>query len=130
MGDLHAPILGSVVLSSATAWMVLHLLLGDEPLFHVAGLPSGAPGRAARLRRARRGRRPGLGRIRQAAAVAAARFQRLPASTTWLQPAVGGLTVGILGFFVPEVLGVGYDYVERVLNGDIVLGLDRRCWRC
>src|SRR6185503_1513175 len=36
MGDLHAPILGSVVLSSATSWMVLHLVLGDEPLFHVA----------------------------------------------------------------------------------------------
>src|SRR3954462_6087429 len=37
MGDLHAPILGSVVLSSTTSWMVLHLVLGDEPLFHVAG---------------------------------------------------------------------------------------------
>src|SRR5690242_6624272 len=35
MGDLHAPVLGSAVLSSATSWMVLHLLLGDEPLFHV-----------------------------------------------------------------------------------------------
>ena len=35
MGDLHAPLMGSVVLSSATSWMVLHLLLGDEPLFHV-----------------------------------------------------------------------------------------------
>src|ERR1041385_5605357 len=35
MGDLHAPLLGSVVLSSATSWMTLHLLLGDEPLFHV-----------------------------------------------------------------------------------------------
>src|SRR5205085_6602448 len=35
MGDLHAPLLGSVVLSSATSWMVLHLVLGDEPLFHV-----------------------------------------------------------------------------------------------
>jgi CIC family chloride channel protein len=37
MGDLHAPVLGSVVLSSTTSWMVLHLVLGDEPLFHVAG---------------------------------------------------------------------------------------------
>src|SRR3954447_5143817 len=37
MGDMHAPILGSVVLSSTTSWMVLHLVLGDEPLFHVAG---------------------------------------------------------------------------------------------
>src|SRR6266581_2997188 len=35
MGDLHAPVLGSVVLSAATAWMVLHLVLGDDPLFHV-----------------------------------------------------------------------------------------------
>ena len=29
--------LGSVVLSAATSWMVLHLVLGDEPLFHVSG---------------------------------------------------------------------------------------------
>jgi chloride channel protein, CIC family len=35
LGDLHAPVLGSVVLSSATSWMVLHLVLGDQPLFHV-----------------------------------------------------------------------------------------------
>ena len=34
LGDFHAPVLGSVVLSSATAWMVLHLVLGDQPLFH------------------------------------------------------------------------------------------------
>src|SRR5437764_15083851 len=36
MGDLPAPILGSVVLSSTTSWMVMHLVLGDEPRFHVA----------------------------------------------------------------------------------------------
>jgi len=35
MGDMHAPVLGSIVLSSATSWIVLHLVLGDEPLFHV-----------------------------------------------------------------------------------------------
>ena len=40
MGDMHAPILGSVVLSSTTSWMVLHLVLGDEPLFHVARVSS------------------------------------------------------------------------------------------
>jgi CIC family chloride channel protein len=33
----------------------------------------------------------------------------------------GGLAVGLLGLVVPEVLGVGYDYVERVLHGDVVL---------
>src|SRR5580692_7253190 len=35
LGDFHAPVLGTVVIASATSWMVLHLILGDEPLFHV-----------------------------------------------------------------------------------------------
>src|SRR5277367_816754 len=35
LGDLHAPVLGSIVISSAASWMVLHLILGDEALFHV-----------------------------------------------------------------------------------------------
>jgi CIC family chloride channel protein len=48
-------------------------------------------------------------------------FMRLPKRTAWFQPVAGGLTVGLMGFFVPEVLGVGYNYVERVLNGDMVL---------
>jgi CIC family chloride channel protein len=30
MGDLHAPVLGSVVLGSATSWVVLRLLLGNN----------------------------------------------------------------------------------------------------
>src|SRR5271169_752108 len=32
MGDLHAPVMGAVVLASATAWMVLRMLLGNHPL--------------------------------------------------------------------------------------------------
>jgi chloride channel protein, CIC family len=35
VGDLHAPVLGAVVLGAATSWLVLRLLLGNEPLFHV-----------------------------------------------------------------------------------------------
>ena len=35
MGDLNAPVLGSVVLASATSWVVLRVLLGNNPLFHV-----------------------------------------------------------------------------------------------
>ena len=34
---------------------------------------------------------------------------------------VGGLTVGLLGIFIPQVLGVGYDYLDQVLNGDIAI---------
>src|ERR1022692_346082 len=35
MGDLHAPVMGAVVLASATAWVVLRVLLGNNPLFKV-----------------------------------------------------------------------------------------------
>ena len=35
VGDLHAPVLGSVVLASATSWAMLPSLLGNNPLFHV-----------------------------------------------------------------------------------------------
>ena len=35
VGDLHAPMLGSVVLASATSWAMLRLLLGNDPFFKV-----------------------------------------------------------------------------------------------
>src|SRR5438477_8014676 len=35
VGDLNAPVLGSVVLASATSWTMLRLLLGNDPLFKV-----------------------------------------------------------------------------------------------
>ncbi len=121
VGDLNAPILGSVVLSSATAWMFLHLVLGDEPLFHVPAYHLVHP--------VEFGAYAVLGVVGGFASVAftklllglRAGFKRLPKQTMWLQPTVGGLTVGIMGWFVPDVLGVGYNYVERVLNGDTIL---------
>src|SRR6266851_3936177 len=35
VGDLNAPVMGAVVLASATAWMVLRVFLGNHPLFKV-----------------------------------------------------------------------------------------------
>ena len=121
VGDLHAPVLGSVVLASATAWLVLHLVLGDNPLFHVPGYHLVSP--------AELGAYVVLGIVGGLCSVAfvklllwlRARFARLPAASLWIQPVVGGLTVGVFGYFMPQVLGVGYDQVERVLNGDVVL---------
>ena len=121
MGDMHAPILGSVVLSSTTSWMVLHLVLGDEPLFHVAAYHLVSPwelGAYVAL-----GVVGGLGSVAFVKLLLRLRraFYSLPRSTVWIQPVVGGLTVGLLGYFVPQVLGVGYDQVDRVLSGDVIL---------
>ncbi|MDQ2900179.1 MAG: chloride channel protein [Acidobacteriota bacterium] len=121
LGNLHAPVLGSVVIASATSWIVLHLILGDEPLFHVPAYQLVNPlefGIYAIL-----GVVGGLGSVCFVKLLLKLRvwFKRLPKSTLWLQPAVGGLVVGLFGWFRPEVLGVGYDYVERVLGGDFPL---------
>src|SRR5579859_1530087 len=123
IGDLHAAVLGSVVLSSATSWMVLHLVLGDEPLFHVAGYRLLHPSEFGIY--AVLGVVGGLGSVCFVKLLLRLRaiFMRWPKRTLWWQPAVGGLAVGVMGFFVPEVLGVGYNYVEKVLNGDVVLHL-------
>ena len=48
-----------------------------------------------------------------------ARFLHFPQWTVWFQPLAGGLFVGLIGWFVPQVLGVGYGYVGDALNGNM-----------
>jgi CIC family chloride channel protein len=50
-------------------------------------------------------------------------FLSLPRRTQWCHPVVGGVTVGLMGWFVPQVLGVGYTYVGTALNGSMALRL-------
>lgn len=121
MGDLHATVLGTAVLSSATSWMVLHLVLGDEPLFHVSGYRLLNPWEFAVY--AVLGVVGGLGSVAFVKLLLRLRlvFARLPRKTAWFQPVAGGLTVGLIGYFVPEVMGVGYNYVDKILNGDVVI---------
>jgi H+/Cl- antiporter ClcA len=44
-------------------------------------------------------------------------FHRLPFHWSWW-PAIGGLVVGIGGYFEPRVLGVGYDVIAGFLRGE------------
>jgi H+/Cl- antiporter ClcA/predicted transcriptional regulator len=43
-------------------------------------------------------------------------FERLPLHWA-LWPALGGLAVGIIGYFEPRTMGVGYDNIENILAG-------------
>jgi CIC family chloride channel protein len=121
MGDMHAPVLGSIVLASATSWIVLHLLLGDEPLFHVPAYQLVHP--AEFLVYAVLGVAGGLVSVGFVKLLLWQRkyFLKLPKITEWWQPAVGGLVVGILGWFFPDVLGVGYNFVDQALNGGMIV---------
>src|ERR1700724_2280273 len=123
VGDLHAPVLGSVVLASATSWAMLRLLLGNDPLFKVPQYQLVNP--------VEFGVYAILGVLGGLISVAFTkllltlreRFLRFPRKTVWLQPVAGGLLVGIMGWFVPQTLGVGYKYVGDALNGSMVLKL-------
>jgi chloride channel protein, CIC family len=123
MGDLNAPVLGSVVLASATSWMVLRLILGNNPLFQVPQyqlvhsvefaiyLVLGVAGGLVSVAFVKL-----LLKIR-------AQFLRFPVRTTWFQPLAGGLLAGVIALWLPQVLGVGYGYVGDALNGKMALRL-------
>jgi H+/Cl- antiporter ClcA len=53
-------------------------------------------------------------------------FEKLPIHWMWW-PAIGGLCVGIVGYFSPRTLGVGYENITDILSGSlpikVVLGL-------
>src|SRR6476620_9826152 len=49
-------------------------------------------------------------------------FDKLPVDELWW-PAIGALGLGIIGYFVPRVLGVGYDTISDILNGQLALKL-------
>jgi CIC family chloride channel protein len=123
VGDMHAPVLGSVVLASATSWAMLRLLLGNNPLFHVPQYELIHP--------LEFGIYAVLGVAGGFLSVAFTklllelrkRFLLLPRNTRWWHPVVGGVMVGLMGWFVPQVLGVGYSYVGDALNGTMAFKL-------
>jgi len=49
-------------------------------------------------------------------------FEHLPIHWA-LWPAIGGLAVGVIGFFAPHTLGVGYDNITGILSGSWPLTL-------
>lgn len=107
-----------LVIASTLATAVHMQLLGPGPMFQVNpmdfAIPRALPSYLA------------LGLICGLAAVGFSKllywvedqFDKLPFDEMW-RPAVGALGLGIIGFFVPRVLGVGYDTIGDILNGSL-----------
>ncbi len=105
-----------LVIASTLATAVHMQLLGLGPMFQVSpmdfSIPRGLPFYLV------------LGLICGLAAVGFSKllywvedqFEKLPVGEVWW-PAIGALGLGIIGFFVPRVLGVGYDTIGDILNG-------------
>src|SRR5207245_1847764 len=109
-----------LVVASTLATAVHLQLLGGGPMFQVAAMDFGIP-RALPFYLL-------LGGICGLAAVGFSKalywmedkFEKLPVDQLWW-PAIGGLGLGIIGYFVPRVLGVGYDTIGDILNARLGL---------
>jgi CIC family chloride channel protein len=111
-----------LVIASTLAAAVHMQLLGPGPMFTVTAMNFGIP-RALPFYLI-------LGVICGVAAVAITKalywmedqFEKLPVNEFWW-PAIGALGLGIIGYFVPRVLGVGYDTISDILNANLTLKL-------
>ena len=125
MGNLHAPILGSVVVSVFTSLFVMRLLLGNEPLFHVPEYE--AVHSAEFIVYALLGIVGGLVSVFFVKLMLRMRekFLSMPRRTRWLQPAAGGVVVGVLTFTLPLIFRFdfrfGHHTVGEALNGSLPL---------
>lgn len=49
-------------------------------------------------------------------------FELLPFDSLW-HPAIGGLALGVIGYFFPRVIGVGYETISDILNARLALNV-------
>jgi chloride channel protein, CIC family len=121
IGDMNAPLIGSTVVASVASVIVERSLLGNEPLFHVPTYHLVHPAELGAY--AALGVFGGLISALFCKGLLGARqlFLRLPVRTRGLQPAIGGLIIGLMLLYSPSVMGVGYEYVDQALNGGLLL---------
>lgn len=121
IGDLNAALVGSTVVASVASVVVARAILGNDSLFRVPEYHLVHPGEL--LAYAILGVTGGLLSVLFCRGLLGLRqlFLRLPGTSRTLHPAIGGLAIGAVLIVVPQVMGVGYEYVDQALNGGLVL---------
>lgn len=120
IGDLNAGVIGPTVVASVTSVIVERSILGNQPLFRVPQYH--LVDASELLAYAALGIAGGVISLVFCKGLLFARalFSKLPRSTVIFQPAMGGLMIGALLIVFPEVMGVGYEYVDQALNGGLI----------
>jgi chloride channel protein, CIC family len=117
IGRWSAGILGSVVLSAISSVVVMRWFLGNEAMFRIPAVELLRPQEL--LAYSALGVIGGLAAVVFARAVGwlRPRLKALPRWTQYLQPAMAGLLIGLIGYFgAPQVMGAGYVYIEQAMH--------------
>lgn len=120
IGTWSGGVLGAVILAAISSVVVMREFLGSAPMFRVPPVifrrPTELIGYAV------------LGIISGVAGLAFLKFiayfrprlRKLPRWTQFIQPAVAGLLIGIIGIWLPQVMGSGYPIIDQVLHDQFV----------
>jgi CIC family chloride channel protein len=110
-----------VALASITAALVRGIIIGSSPIFPIA--PTPVPDAIIILCAVLVGLVAGGASTILTRAVYASEdaFKRLPIHWMWW-PLIGGVGIGLGGLISPRALGVGYDTIDALLLGNMVVG--------
>ncbi|MAG37170.1 MAG: chloride channel protein [Dehalococcoidia bacterium] len=122
LGEFTTRAFGVVVIASVTAAAIGRGMFGDAPAFTVPPYELLHPSEFALYAL--------LGIFGGIVGVALTRiiygfqdaFYALPLPD-YLRPALGGLLLGVLGFFLPQILGIGYPVIDQALGEGLGLRL-------
>ncbi len=121
IGDMNAALIGSTVVASVASVVVERSILGNSPIFHVPQYQLVDPAELIAY--------VVLGIVGGVVSLAFSKgllwlrgiFLRMPKRSRIFQPAMGGVVIGVILIFFPQVMGVGYEYVGQALNGGLLL---------
>ena len=118
IGRWSAGILGSVVLSAVSSVVIVRWFLGSEPLFRIPVTTFKRP--TELIAYAVLGIVGGLASVAFAKSIGylRPRLKALPRWTQFFQPAIAGLSVGLIAYLgAPQVMGAGYEYMDQAMHG-------------
>jgi CIC family chloride channel protein len=122
IGKWSAGVLGAIVLSAVSSVVVARWFLSDQSLFRIPVYHLVHP--AELLAYAALGVIGGVSSLVFVKLIGYARprLKLLPRWTHYFQPALAGLAIGVIGIWLPQVMGAGYQYIDQAMH-------DQYLWR-